>query len=200
MVGRKTLELALSSDIISNVIAPTRKPLPTSEKLVNLVGADIQALVPALMSHKPDAVICALGTTRKAAGSKEAFRHVDYDLPLALGRAAYAAGVQTYAIVTAKGASSGSRSFYYRTKGEVEKAVREIGFRSLTICRPSLIDGSRNEVRGAEHAALMLLRFLAPVLPEQFRVNPAEAIAAALLDAVVVANTGCRLINSQEMN
>jgi uncharacterized protein YbjT (DUF2867 family) len=141
-----------------------------------------------------------LGTTQAKAGSKEAFRYVDHELPIAFGKAAHAAGVETYAIVTAMGASEDSMSFYYRTKGELERGIKEIGFRSLTICRPSLIGGERNEARSAEGAALALARLLAPILPKKFHVNPADVIAAALLNAVIVAKTGCRWISAEEMN
>ena len=51
---------------------------------------------------------------------------------------------------------------------------RNIGFRSLTICRPSLIGGERNETRRAEGAALTLVRLLAPILPKKFRVKSSE--------------------------
>lgn len=200
LVGSKTLNLALSNRAVSEVIAPTRRPLTPRGRLVNPVGSRLDELVPILMSYRPDAVICALGTTQAKAGSKEAFRHVDYELPIAMGNAAHAAGVETFAIVTALGASPNSRSFYYRTKGEVERDVQKIGFRSLTICRPSLIGGERNESRNAEGAALMLLRLLAPILPKRFHANPAEVIAAALLDAVFAAKTGCRRIQAEEMN
>jgi len=200
LVGSRTLKLALANNAFSEVIAPTRKLLAPSDKLVNPVGPRLEELVPLLMSYTPDAVICALGTTQAKAGSKEAFRYVDYELPIALGKAAHTAGVETYAIVTAMGASPNSMSFYYRTKGEVERDIQEIGFRSLSICRPSLIGGERNEARAAEGAALTLLRFLAPLLPKKFHVNPADVIAAMLLDAVIVAKMGCRWINSQEMN
>lgn len=200
LVGSKTLKLALSSELVSTVIAPTRKPLTPSDRLVNPVGLDLEEFVPSLMSYKPDAVVCALGTTQAIAGSKEAFRYVDYELPLAFGKAAYTAGVETYALVTAMGASPDSMSFYYRTKGEVERDIQKIAFQSLTICRPSLIGGERDEARAAEGAVLALLRFFAPILPKKLRVNPADAIAAKLLDAVIVAKLGCRWINSQEMN
>ena len=200
LVGSRTLKLALANNAFSEVIAPTRKLLAPSDRLVNPVGPRLEELVPLLMSYTPDAVICALGTTQAKAGSKEAFRYVDYELPIALGKAAHTAGVETYAIVTAMGASPNSMSFYYRTKGEVERDIQEIGFRSLSICRPSLIGGERNEARAAEGAALTLLRFLAPLLPKKFHVNPADVIAAMLLDAVIVAKMGCRWINSQEMN
>jgi uncharacterized protein YbjT (DUF2867 family) len=200
LVGSRTLKLALASDVFSEVIAPTRKPLALRDRLTNPVTSRLEELTSALVSYKPAAVICALGTTQAKAGSKEAFRYVDYELPISFGKAAHIAGVETYAIVTAMGASPDSMSFYYRTKGEVERDIQEIGFRSLAICRPNLIGGERNEARAAEGAALTLLRFLAPLLPKKFHVNPADVIAAMLLDAVIVAKMGCRWINSQEMN
>lgn len=200
LVGRRTLKLALSNDAFSEVIAPTRQPLATNDRLVNPVGESLEKLVPDLMSYGPDAIICALGTTQAKAGSKEAFRYVDYDLPVAIGKVAHAAGVARYAIVTAMGASTQSMSFYYRTKGEVERDIQKIGFPSLAICRPSLIDGERNEKRSAEHTALTLLRILTPVLPRRFRVNPADAIAASLIDAVITGKAGCRWIYSKEMS
>jgi uncharacterized protein YbjT (DUF2867 family) len=200
LVGSRTLKLALANDAFSEVIAPTRKPLAPNERLVNPVGSRLEEFAPTMMSYKPDAVICALGTTQATAGSKEAFRYVDYELPVAFGKAAHTAGVETFAIVTAMGASANSMIFYSRTKGEVERDIQQIGFRSLTICRPSLIDGKRNEVRGAESMGLTLARFLAPILPRKFRVNSADMIAATLLEAVVAAKIGCRWIYAEEMN
>ena len=200
LVGSSTLKLALSNGAFSEVIAPTRKPLAARDRLVNPVTSRIEELAPVLKSYRLDAVICALGTTQAKAGSKEAFRYVDHDLPIAFGKAAHAAGVETYALVTAMGASANSNIFYSRTKGEVERSIREIGFRSLTICRPSLIGGERYEVRRAEAAALTLARLLSPILPKKFHVNPADVIAATLLDAVIVAKAGCRWINADEMN
>lgn len=201
LVGSRTLKLSLSNEAFSEVIAPTRKALAPSDRLVNPVGSRIEELAPTLMSRKPDVVICALGTTQAIAGSKEAFRHVDYELPIAIGKAAHSAGVETYAIVTAAGSSVDSAAFYYRTKGEVERDIQQIGFRSLTICRPSLISGKRNEAQGGIGAlALTIAEFLGPVLPKKFRVNPADIIAASLLNAVIVAKPGCNWINAEEMN
>src|ERR1700733_4496651 len=101
LVGSRVLKLALANHAFSEVIAPTRKPLTPSDRLVNPVGSRLEDLVPNLLSYQPGAVICTLGTTRAKAGSKEAFRHVDYELPVAIAKAAHSAGVETYAIVTA---------------------------------------------------------------------------------------------------
>ena len=89
LVGGRTLKLALSNSAVSEVIAPTRKPLAPSDRLVNPVVPHLERLVPDLGSYGLDAVICALGTTQATAGSKEAFRYVDHDLPIAFGKAAH---------------------------------------------------------------------------------------------------------------
>lgn len=136
----------------------------------------------------------------KSGGSKGAFRYVDYELPIAYGKAAHAAGVETFAIVTAVGASEDSIFFYSKTKGEIERDIRAIGFRSLTICRPSLIGGARNETRRVEGVALTLVRLLAPILPKKFHINQAEVIAASLIDSVIAGKAGCHWISAEEMS
>jgi uncharacterized protein YbjT (DUF2867 family) len=95
-------------------------------------------------------LLSALGTTRGAAGSLEAQRAVDYDLNLALAKAAKEAGVTTYALVSSGGASAKSSFPYLRMKGELEEAVREVGFDHLVILRPGMLRGQRENPRLAE--------------------------------------------------
>jgi uncharacterized protein YbjT (DUF2867 family) len=97
------------------------------------------------------------------------------------------AGTQIFALASAIGASVDSSFFYATVKGELERDVREIGFRSLSILRPSIIEGERDEVRLAESLVLKLSHFFAPVVPKRFHVNPAPKIAKVLVDAVVTA-------------
>jgi uncharacterized protein YbjT (DUF2867 family) len=200
LVGSSTLKLAVANPEISKVVAPTRTPLAAQNKLVNPVDSRLEGLAQAMENWNVDAVICTLGTTKAKAGSEEAFRHVDYELPLVFARACHAAGVETFALVSAIGASAGSMFFYAKTKGELERDIQRIGFRSLTICRPSMIAGPRNEPRAAEGFALALSRVLAPILPKKFHVNPASVIAASLLDSVLAARPGFRLIFAEELN
>jgi uncharacterized protein YbjT (DUF2867 family) len=190
LVGSSTLKLALANPGISEVVAITRRALPPQNKLLNPVSEQIEELAKAPGVLVVDAVVCALGTTAAKAGTKEALRHVDYDLPLFFAKECHAAGVETFALVSAIGASTTSMFFYARTKGELERDVQQIGFRSLTICRPSIIAGPRTEVRNAERAALSVSRLLAPVLPKKFHVNPAPVIAASLLNSVLAARPG----------
>jgi len=199
LVGRTALAQILAQPAVTQVIAPTRKPLPKQDKLINPVAPKLELLLPEVTGWRPNAAICATGTTIKKAGSKEAFRSVDHDLPLSFARLAHQAGTENFALVSAIGASVESSFFYARVKGELERDVREIGFRSLTILRPSIIEGERDEVRLAESLVLKLSHFLAPVLPKRFRVNPARKIGQALVDAVVDEKPGCHLRYSDSL-
>ncbi len=199
LVGRNALEHALGGARVTSIIAPTRSPLASHPKLTNPVARDFETLFPDVVTWPVTAVLCAVGTTIGKAGSKEAFRHVDYELPLTFARSTYAQGARTFALVSAIGASSSSRFFFARIKGELERDMASVGFKSLTIARPSIIGGKRNEFRLGESFALGLARFLRPVLPRRFHVNPAAKIAEVLLEAVIQGTAGIRMVYSNEL-
>jgi uncharacterized protein YbjT (DUF2867 family) len=192
LVGRSALEQALAHPSITEVIAPTRKPLSPRSKLTNPVSEQLKLLAPEVSSWRAQAMISAIGTTSAKAGSKQEFRDADYVLPLLFARRAHEEGVETCALVSAIGASAASSFFYPRTKGEIERDINRVGFRSLTILRPSIIGGKRDEARLAEGVTLWLSRILAPILPKKFHVNPATTIGAVLVDSIVAAKPGCQ--------
>jgi uncharacterized protein YbjT (DUF2867 family) len=188
LVGKNVLAQALAHPAVTSVVAPTRRPLASHPKLINPVADHLESLLSE--GAGVDAVVCALGTTISKAGSKEAFRQVDYVLPLAFARSAHEHGTETFVLVSASVASVGSAMFYPRIKGEIERDIKLVGFKSLTIVRPSLIGGEREEPRFREGVALRLMSILAPLLPKKFHPNPAPTIAAAILDAVTIALPG----------
>jgi uncharacterized protein YbjT (DUF2867 family) len=190
LVGKNVLAQALADLAITAVVAPTRHPLAPHPKLTNPVSERLESLLSEEMVEGVECVVCALGTTISKAGSKEAFREVDYVLPLAFARLAHEDGAENFVLVSASVASVNSSIFYPRIKGEIERDIELVGFRSLTIVRPSLIGGERDEPRFREGIALRLMRIFAPVLPNKFHVNPAPTIAAACLNAATTAEPG----------
>jgi|TARA_B110000908_G_scaffold15647_1_gene17848 uncharacterized protein YbjT (DUF2867 family) len=96
---------------------------------------------------------CCLGTTIKAAGSKEAFRQVDYGFVVTAAKLAKQSGVKNFSMVTAIGANVTSSSFYSQVKGEVEAAVIAEHFSCLRLFRPLLFKGGRDEFRLGEAIA-----------------------------------------------
>lgn len=198
LVGRHVLRLALADARVTTVVALARKPLPAHPKLIGPF-IDFDALGPDATWWRADAVICALGTTMKVAGSQEAFRRVDLDYPLMVARLARAAGTPAYVLNSAAGANPASRFFYNRVKGELERELAALGFASLTQVRPGLIGGERDPVRAGEAAMAFVLGALAPVLPARWRINPAERIAQALLEAALAARPGVHIVTSDKL-
>lgn len=182
-VGREVLRLALESEQVDELVAITRRPLPTETGLENPV-VDFGCLPEKADWWAVDGVICALGTTRRQAGSRKAFAFVDRDLPAALARQARAAGASRFALVSSVGANPRG-NFYLRTKAEAENAVRAVGFPRLVIVRPSLIDTHRADSRPAELLTLTVSRPLRFLIPRRYRpVKPGD-IARTLLQAVL---------------
>jgi uncharacterized protein YbjT (DUF2867 family) len=198
LVGRHVLELALADPRVTGIVAPVRRALPKHHKLLAPV-VDFERLPDGAGWWGADAVICALGTTMRAAGSQDAFRRVDKDYPLAVARLARQRGTPTYVLNSAMGANPSSRFFYNRVKGEVERELSSLGFQSLTIVRPGLIGGQRQERRLAETVGGTILKLLAPVLPQRLRINPAATIARVMVEAAVAAVPGQRVIGSADL-
>ncbi|ESZ86855.1 MAG: NAD-dependent dehydratase [Blastomonas sp. CACIA14H2] len=198
LVGRIVLARALDDPRMTSVIAPTRRALPEHPKLINPI-IDYEALPPEANWWACDAVICALGTTLATARSAEAFYRVDHDYPLMVATHARARGAQAFALVSAIGADAGSRLLYNRTKGEVEASIGALAYPSYTIVRPGLIGGQRDEFRPMERVSDAILTVLGPVLPRQWRISPAENIAAALIEAAMAAKPGRHIVSAAEL-
>lgn len=195
LVGSHVLRLALADSRVELVVAPTRRALPEHAKL-HAPLVDFEHLPEAASWWQADAIVCTLGTTIKVAGSREAFRRVDHDYPLTVAQLGRRHGTPTYVLNSALGADATSRIFYNRVKGELEQAVAQLGFCSLTYVRPGLIGGERQEHRAGERTAQMALRALTPLLPRRWRINPAENIARALIESAVAARPGVHVVSS----
>jgi uncharacterized protein YbjT (DUF2867 family) len=199
LVGQQVLRQAFVHPAVNRLIAPTRKPLEAAAGLENPV-VDFERLPADAPWWNVDAVICTLGTTMALAGSQAAFRRVDHDYPLAVAKLARAAGAAAFVLNSALGADPDSRVFYSRIKGEVEEAIAELGYPSLTLVRPSLLDGGpRSDSRPGERIGLLLATVFRPLVPEHYRAVPAEAVAHTLLAAALAQAPGVHVIESERI-
>lgn len=196
-VGSKVLSAALADPRVASVIAPTRRALPAAAKLNNPI-IDFTQLPQAADFWQVDAVICALGTTIKVAGSQSAFALIDRDLPIQIAQLAQAAGATRITLNSSLGASLDG-NFYLRTKAEAEAGIRALNYPQYTIVRPSLIDTHRQQSRPGEALGLLFARLLKPLIPKRYRAVKAEAIAQALLESLMRDEAGERVIESEQL-
>ena len=156
LVGGLVLEQLLADTYFEKVIVLTRKSLGKSNAKLKEVLVDFNKLDDYATEIKADAVFCCLGTTIKVAGSKEAFKKVDFEYPFKVAQLAKQNGTSTYLLITALGASKNSMIFYNQVKGELEDEVSKLNFDSFHILQPSLIIGERTESRTGEGIAQKL--------------------------------------------
>lgn len=197
LVGSECVRRLASHPAFGAVIAIVRRELPPALRLPGVEQriADFEALG-ALDDIGPAThALCALGTTIRQAGSRERFRRVDHDYVVATAELGLRCGARHFLLVSALGADPNSRVFYNRVKGETEMAVRTLGYRALTIVRPSLLLGERGERRFGEELA----KRFAFLMPGRMRPVQAGDVAAALVACAAEDRPGPRVIESDEI-
>lgn len=151
---------------------------------------DLSAYDRVLSEQRPDIVLCALGTTLRAAGSAEAFRTVDLDYPARLMSAtARLAPRAVFGLVSSLGADR-PRGLYLTVKAQAEAALTATDLRHV-ILRPSLLLGPRQDFRPGEALAQALAPAylaLARAFPRseglwRYAPIPAESVGIALVRA-----------------
>ena len=197
LVGRHTLDLLAADPHFTRVVVlARRKPGEAMAPRVEAHLVDLERLHERPDLLGVDMVICALGTTIKAVGgSRDRFKAVDLGIPLTAARIAREHGARHFLLVSALGASVDSRFFYNRVKGELEDELRTLGYRSVTILRPSLLLGDREQRRPGEELA----KRFAFLVPGKYRPVHARDVAAALVRSAKEDVPGLHILESDEI-
>ena len=135
-----------------------------------------------------DVLFACLGTTLKAAGSKEAQWAIDYEANLEFAKAARENGVNTLVLVSASGANAASRLFYQRMKGELEQAIIALNFPHLIIFRPPLLIRPNSDRLGEKIAERILHGLNRIGLMKNQRPLAVEKLAQAMLKAALLSS------------
>jgi uncharacterized protein YbjT (DUF2867 family) len=185
LVGKELLDELCASKDFNKVIAVTRKKLSISnQKIEQFQIDDFSNLMDLKEKLKAGVFFCCIGTTIKTAGSQEAFTRVDLEIPVGIAQLAENLSVPVMVVISSMGASSASSNFYLRTKGVMEKTVREAFSGKLRFVRPSLLMGNREEYRFGEKIAAGFMKafgwlFVGPL--KKYRGISALNVARAMI-------------------
>jgi uncharacterized protein YbjT (DUF2867 family) len=184
LVGGHCLDLLLRDETYERVVTLGRRRIEREDaKLIQHI-IDFDNLEEHANLFQAQDVFCCLGTTIKTAGSKEAFRKVDFTYPTEAARIASQNGAEQFLIVTASGANPKSFIFYNCVKGETEETIKKFSFKSVQIFRPSLLLGERKEYRFGERVGEKLLsvfKFLLVGGLRKYRPVQASEVAKAMV-------------------
>lgn len=158
LTGHHLTQQLLANTNYREIICVNRQPMNVNhERLTELIDdySDLQNLK---INSPIDDVFCCIGTTIKKAGSKENFKKVDLDLPVAIAKLAADKKAEKLLVVSSIGAKAKSGNFYLRTKGEMEQQVLQTEGLLKTIVRPSMLLGGRSEKRTAESLGQLVMK------------------------------------------
>jgi uncharacterized protein YbjT (DUF2867 family) len=200
LVGSEVVKELLNRPEYTKVIAVVRNPFPLSHPCLEFfIIQDFSKLSETALSLTADEYYCCIGTTIKAAGSKENFRRVDLLIPQQIAKLAHKLAVPSLVIVSSIGADVKSSNFYLHTKGEMERSIRVIYRGNLKFVRPSLLMGERTEFRLGERVAIIFMKLFGWMLVGPLRkyrgIRP-QKVAAAMID--IVKSTGGKIVFESE--
>ncbi|MED3800354.1 NAD(P)H-binding protein [Lysinibacillus xylanilyticus] len=194
-------QLCKNDEYVSVTVIARRAPAYTHPKLeVKIRNFDTLEEKDIEFAHE---LYCCLGTTIKKAGSREEFEKVDFEYPLTIASLAKKRGILHMLVITAMGANESSPFYYNRVKGKLEHDLIELGLQRLSIIRPSLLVGEREEFRLGEKAGEKVLKLVKPLLVgplKRSRAIEASQVAKAM---IVIALNGNKqpvtIYQSQEL-
>ena len=188
--GKDLLDILLEDDSFHRVDIFVRRDLHIQhEKLkVHVIDFDNSEQWKHLV--KGDVLFSCLGTTLKAAGSKEAQWKIDYDYQYQFAEAARENNVSHYVLVSSGSSSPDSLIFYTRMKGQLEEAVKALGFPKLSIFKPPVLI-RKNSDRTMEVAGLKAVQFFNKfgILRSQEPL-PTEILAEAMIHSAKTKDNG----------
>jgi len=183
LIGGYLLEELLNDPYFDTIRILIRRPIDIThakleKKIVDFNDSD--SVLVALSNS--DVVFCAIGSTmKKVKGDKEAYRKIDFDIPVKLARFCKMTGCEKFILVSSAGANSKSRNFYQRLKGETDEAVKSVGLKNIHIMRPSLLLGERKEFRLGENIGKAIMTGLSFLIPDKYKAIQGKDVARVML-------------------
>lgn len=197
--GRDLVSVLLQDSDYSEVIAFVRRPTGLSHAKYAEIITDFDNLAAVSESIRGDVWFTCLGTTRKAAGSKDKQWAIDHDIPLRFAQLAKKNGVKQAVVVSAYGASPSSSVFYSKLKGTLDQAILDLAFPACVIFRPGFLLRKDTD-RFGERLTAGGLKFLNRLgILRKFRPLPTATLAEKLARAPKIYPSGNHIIELEKV-
>lgn len=198
-VGRDLVEQLLKDNAFGSVVAFVRRPLAIDNPKLTVHVIDFDRPEQWRQLLEGDVLFSCLGTTIRAAGSQANQWKVDYTYQYEAAKAARENGVETYALVSSIGADPKSKIFYTRMKGELEVAVKKLGFPACYILQPPSLVRKGSDRFGEKAGVVALRAFNAIGLMRAYKPMPTEEVAAAMVRLVKGGRSATETIVAQDI-
>lgn len=197
--GKDLVEVLLQDPDYTEVIIFVRKPGGTAHAKLRELVIDFDKMEEVAGEIHGDVWFSCLGTTLKAAGSKDKQWHIDFEIPAQFAEIAKRNGIPKAVLVSAYGASSSSHVFYSKMKGKLEEHIAGLAFDQYIIFKPGMLLRPNTD-RASERIIAGALNFVNALgLFTKFRALPTRTLAAKLAKAPKTLPAGIHFVQLNEI-
>lgn len=190
MVGAQLIQLLLENEEYKLIKIFSRRSIELTNPKIKEYIVDFDNLKSFVDKINGDVLFSTMGTTIRAAGSKEAQYKVDYTYQFEVAKAAAENGVNSYVLVSSAGANARSKFFYMRMKGKLDESVKMLPFKNISIIRPASLVGERAEKRAGEKLAIHVTNAMVKIIPgiKKYRPIHSREVAEAMINVAEMRN------------
>ena len=202
LTGNALLQELIGEPEVTQIRIFVRKPIADLPKKVTQITTDFSDCSLLKEQVIGDVIYCCVGTTRKKTPDLTDYRKIDFGINIGMATLAKENGFPTVHLISAIGASTTSRIFYSKLKGEIEEAMKELNFDNCYIYQPSMLIGSRTESRPLEFLSQKLMLFfegLHLLSKSEYHSIRVETIAKSMLHTLGKEVAGVHIQRYQEM-
>lgn len=186
--GTEILNVLLDDNRYENIkLFSRKKSNRTHPKIEEFVG-DLFELEKFENEFTADEVYCCIGTTNKQTPNKEVYKKIDYGIPIAAAKLCKKNRIPIFLVMSSLGANSSSKTFYTKTKGQMENAVLALEIKHTYIFRPSLLLRKTKESRLLEKVAGVVLKIIGVLLIGNLKKYRAIETIVVAKSMIIVAN------------
>jgi uncharacterized protein YbjT (DUF2867 family) len=197
--GKDLVDVLLNSTDYTEVVAFVRKPFNIQHHKLSFVVTNFDNLQDVSSMIKGDVLFSCLGTSLKAAGSKDRQWEIDFQIPARFAEIAKRNGVPRIVLLSAYGAAAGSRVFYSKIKGELENFIRDLDFNQYIIFRPGLLLRKDTDRSGEKISSQILMLLNKIGLIRKFKPLPTAILAEKLAKAPLIRSKGVHIIELENI-
>ncbi|MDB4104951.1 NAD-dependent epimerase/dehydratase family protein [Salibacteraceae bacterium] len=200
LIGKQLLSLLLNDPETGKVTSLVRKPSGITNEKLEEKAINWDTFTDNEFPPNVDATFCCLGTTMANAGSKDAFRKVDFEYVSKLAVFSQRKDIPQFHVVSAAGSNPNSKIFYNKVKGRMEAEIQKLDqLKSIYIYRPSMLLGDRKEFRFGEFAGKVLMKGLSFIIPKSSKAIYDSQVAHAMLHHAEQPKKGSHIVTNAEM-
>ena len=148
-----------------------------------------------------DTAICTFGVGESSKVSKEHFLKIDKKAVLDFAIACKLNGIKHFQLLSSVGANAASKSFYLRTKGELNDSLRSLNFERLSLFQPSMIITPKNRYGFSQAIILKVwpkLDFILQGKAKKYRGIKVEELGKAIAKNTLTELSGTEVLHYNE--